>query len=193
LPPRPSLRRATHAYKPRAHHRRHKPVAHRKSVAHRGHVRPRHRRAHHARPHHTKAAKHLVLHRLSYPSPLCERRARMINDLIGMPDTGYEVTQAPVIAEAMPEQNGLIDISPIGPGAMTIGTPSPPVIFFPYTPIYPLGPGPVLLPPIGPPGPPPITPTAPTAVPEPGSWALMLIGFGFIGSTQRKRRRHQLQ
>jgi hypothetical protein len=33
-------------------------------------------------------------------------------------------------------------------------------------------------------------PTAGGAVPEPASWALMLIGFGGLGATLRRRRRH---
>jgi hypothetical protein len=35
-----------------------------------------------------------------------------------------------------------------------------------------------------------ITPAAVNAVPEPGTWAMMLVGFGAIGASMRRRRRH---
>ncbi len=42
----------------------------------------------------------------------------------------------------------------------------------------------------GPTNPPPLPPTAPpvSAVPEPGTWMMMLLGFGFIGFSMRRRR-----
>jgi hypothetical protein len=43
-------------------------------------------------------------------------------------------------------------------------------------------------PPPPPPPPPPPTPTPFSAVPEPGTWAMMLLGFGMIGLTLRRRR-----
>jgi hypothetical protein len=35
-----------------------------------------------------------------------------------------------------------------------------------------------------------ITPAAVTAVPEPGTWAMMLVGFGAVGASMRRRRRN---
>lgn len=64
--------------------------------------------------------------------------------------------------EAAPTPPGLIGV-PTGPGGFTPpgGTPETPVV-------------------------PPDTPTPPPAVPEPGTWALMLLGFGLIGWRVRK-------
>lgn len=64
--------------------------------------------------------------------------------------------------EAAPTPSGLIGV-PTGPGGFTPpgGTPETPVV-------------------------PPDTPTPPPAVPEPGTWALMLLGFGLIGWRVRK-------
>lgn len=39
-----------------------------------------------------------------------------------------------------------------------------------------------------PPGSPPPTPSVPGAVPEPGTWMTMLLGFGFIGWSMRRQR-----
>jgi hypothetical protein len=39
-------------------------------------------------------------------------------------------------------------------------------------------------PPIGPPGPPPVAP-----IPEPGTWALMILGFGLLGARLRRQAR----
>lgn len=43
----------------------------------------------------------------------------------------------------------------------------------------------VVEPPVGPPGVPPVT----APVPEPGTWALMIVGFGLLGARLRARRR----
>ncbi|MDZ4375263.1 MAG: PEPxxWA-CTERM sorting domain-containing protein, partial [Phenylobacterium sp.] len=45
--------------------------------------------------------------------------------------------------------------------------------------------GPPTEPPVVPPGPPTEPPV--TAVPEPGTWALMILGFGLIGARLRRR------
>jgi len=122
----------------------------------------------------------------------------MIDDLIGGLGNIDEATQIPVAGELVPRDQdwaalGLL-LGPIGGG---VGTPGSPIIFPPYVPLYPIGPGPVILPPIGPitppppigpPNPPITPPVAPAALPEPGSWVTMLIGFGLIGASARSRR-----
>jgi len=67
----------------------------------------------------------------------------------------------------------------------------PPVVTPPDT----GGPGqpPFVAPPPGPPGGPdrpPVQPpeTPPGGVPEPASWALMILGFGAVGASLRRRR-----
>jgi hypothetical protein len=82
---------------------------------------------------------------------------------------------------------------PGGPGVPVALTTPPgggPVVF-PFTPL-PGGGGGVILPPpttITPPPGPPIVPTTPTpsGVPEPGSWAMMLLGFVLIGGALRRK------
>jgi hypothetical protein len=188
LPPRPVLRRATLAGGPtkaRHHHRRiakkARPHVHRKHrPRHQGH-RPVHRRAHH-RPAATRSPP--ILHRVSYASPLCAERSPAMNTLLGLPP--YEVTQTPVAVEPTPL--GTPTISTPALVEVDLTTPPPaPVIIFPYTPIYPAGPGPVLVP-LGP-EPPPPPPALPRPVPEPGSWAMMLLGILMVGGAIRRRRR----
>lgn len=58
---------------------------------------------------------------------------------------------------------------PVGPPGVEIPVDQPPFV----------------QPPIGPPEGPPLT----TAVPEPGTWALMIVGFGLLGARLRARRR----
>lgn len=63
---------------------------------------------------------------------------------------------------------------------------SPPIVF-PAMPPPPPGGGGIIGPPVITQVPPPVTP--PPAVPEPGTWAMMLVGFAFIGGTLRFRAR----
>ena len=78
----------------------------------------------------------------------------------------------------LPQPSGYTAITP-GPG--TPGVPIGPQLLNP-TPLFPIGPG--LLP--GPGGTTPDTP----AVPEPGVWLTMVVGFGMIGAGFRQRRRY---
>jgi hypothetical protein len=77
---------------------------------------------------------------------------------------------------------------PVGPPTVT--PPQTPPDTPPVTP----PPGPPPVPPVGPPvGPPPITPAEPpgppvTPIPEPSTWALMILGFGLAGAGLRRRR-----
>lgn len=115
----------------------------------------------------------------------------MINALIGLPDISNDVTQTPVVAEDMAPVREMPETAlslPTGGGGM-IDTPR---VFFPYTPIYPPGPSPIIFPiapPIGPNPPitPPVTPpvTIPSA-PEPAGWAMMTLGFALIGALRRR-------
>ena len=126
---------------------------------------------------------------------MCDKRSSFINELIGLPDNEYEVTQIPVAY--------------VTPDVVDVATVLPPII--PYTPIYPPGPGPIILPPVGPGSPPPVfphvtppvtppvgppitlpvttTPVITTPVPEPASWMTMLFGFALVGGLARRRRR----
>ena len=102
-------------------------------------------------------------------------------------------------AEVLPPPAPLYHVVAGGPGA-PVAAPPPgggPVIF-PAIPPPPGGGGGVILPPpvITPPVTPPVTPPIvipppPTtgAVPEPSTWAMMLIGFAMIGRSLRARRR----
>lgn len=63
---------------------------------------------------------------------------------------------------------------------------SPPIVF-PAMPPPPPGGGGIIGPPVITQVPPPVTP--PPAVPEPGTWAMMLVGFAVIGGTVRFRAR----
>ena len=102
-------------------------------------------------------------------------------------------------AEVLPPPAPLYTVVAGGPGA-PVAAPPPgggPVIF-PAIPPPPGGGGGVILPPpvITPPVTPPVTPPIvipppPTtgAVPEPSTWAMMLIGFAMIGRSLRARRR----
>ena len=189
LPPRPALRRSTHASRPRRHRRRHA-IAHKRPVLQRHHLRHRARRPRHLAPHRPHSAgKQVSLHRLSYPSPLCAKRSHLINALIGLPDNEYAATQPPIPPEETAEVGNITTLPPFWPTPGAGIVDYPPVIF-PYTPIYPPGPGPILLPPVPPVGPnPPVTPpvvTIPRA-PEPAAWAMMSIGFALIGGSLRAR------
>lgn len=67
-----------------------------------------------------------------------------------------------------------------GGGSISTTTPSPPV----EPPPPPVEPPP---PPVDPPPPPPPPPVA--VVPEPGTWAMLILGFGLIGGAIRRQRR----
>ena len=188
-PSRPLRRRATHASKPHARHVAGKKIARKKAVHRRRHAaarpskRPRHSAHRRAAPH----AKHVVLRRVTYASPLCDRRTPFINDMIGLPDNEYAITQTPVPADTTITAP---TIAVVGPAA-----PDTPVSLLPYTPLYPLGPGPIVLPPVrpAPPLPPPVgppvtPPVTPSPVPEPASWTTMIFGMALAGGLIRRRR-----
>jgi len=172
-----------------------KKIAHKKPAPRR-HAAARPKRPRHALHRSPARPQHVILHRVLYASPLCDRRSSFINELIGLADNEYEVTQVPV-AYVTPD---VIDV------AMVL----PPTTPLRYTPIYPPGPGPIILPPVGPRAPPlvfpgvappvtlpvgpPITlpvtttPVITTTVPEPTSWMTMLFGFALVGGLARRRR-----
>jgi hypothetical protein len=173
-----------------------KKIVHKKAAHPRRHAAARPKRTRHAlhrRP--APPQQHVILHRVLYASPLCDKRSSFINELIGLPDNEYEVTQIPVAY--------------VTPDVIDVATVLPPII--PYTPIYPPGPGPIILPPVGP-GPPPLvfprvtppvtppvgppitlpvttTPVITIPVPEPASWMTMLFGFALVGGLARRRRK----
>jgi hypothetical protein len=190
LPPRPALRRATHAYKPKRHPHAHL-GAHKRPFAHRKHVKHRKHRARHRRPavaHHRRAMARIV-HRVSYPSPICAKRSHLINALIGLPDQDEAVTQPPVPPEETADVGNVTTPPPFWPTPGG-GVVDYPTTIFPYTPIYPPGPGPIILPPVppvgpNPPLPPPVFPIS--GAPEPGGWMMMSAGFAFIGGSLRRR------
>jgi hypothetical protein len=194
LPPRPVLRRATHAYRPKRHHRvragaHRRPAARRKHVNQVKHRKHRARHRHRAAPHHPHAAARTV-RRISYPSPICAKRSHLINALIGLPDQDEAVTQPPV----PPEETADVSHVTTPPSWPTPGSGvvDYPTTIFPYTPIYPPGPGPIILPPVppvgpNPPLPPPVFPIS--GAPEPGSWIMMGTGFALIGGSLRRTRR----
>ena len=192
LPARPALRRATHAHKPTRHRHAHakahkRTVVHRKNLGHRKH-RVLHRRplaASHRRPASAR------LHRLSYPSPICAKRSHLINALIGLPDYDEAVTQPLIPPVETAEIGTITTLPPFWPTPESGTVDSPPTIF-PYTPIYPPGPGPIILPPVPPVGPnPPLPPPVfpiPSA-PEPGAWMMISLGFALAGRAMRRRAR----
>lgn len=111
----------------------------------------------------------------------------MIDDLIGLGRVD-QATQSPVVADLLPGDYRLLDLTAVGwPTEGGGGTPGP---GFPDFPIRPVLPAPVVLPPLPPTAPnPPITPPIPPIpLPEPGSWAMMMLGFGLIGAAARSRR-----
>ena len=160
LPNRPVLHRLTHSSRPRRH-RRHHASRPKRAVAHHTHPRhrARHRRHHLARHRPHSGTKRIALHRLSYPSPLCAKRSHLINALIGLPDQDYAVTQPPIPPEETTQIGDITTLPPLWPTPGG-GTVDYPIIFFPYTPIFPPGPGPILLPPV-----PPLPPLAPPPLP----------------------------
>ena len=91
------------------------------------------------------------------------------------------------LAPPLPMKMASLNAVPIGPLALT-GSP-PPLFPFPGAPGLLIPPNSAETPtPPGPPGPPgpPITP--PLAVPEPGTWAMMLLGFSLMAWDARRSR-----
>ena len=86
-----------------------------------------------------------------------------------------------IVAPPIPVTMASIEAIPIPP--LVGQTPLPPGILFP--------PPSLIVPPTETPTPPIVTPPVitPSAVPEPGTWATMLLGFGFIGWQLRWRRK----
>jgi len=183
---RPVLHRATHASRPARPHRhrkatpRKKPVVHRKHRAVRHLAHKRHPAPHRRAAHPTRAR----LHKVTYASPLCGERSQTINDLIGLPD----VTELPVAAAATDVPTQVFDLPAIVGAGGTTG-PTGPGVGFPTGPGFPGGPtGPIVpLPPVVPPTP-PTPPIPPVAVPEPASWATMMLGMALVGRSMRRRR-----
>ena len=198
LPARPTVRRATFASRPshhvRAAHKRHKPVVKKRAVTAHKTAKHRPKRRPHAAAHRPGPAS-ARLHRVTYASPLCGERSMAMNTMLGLPD--YTITQPPEAADATELENAVLDVPPL---LGFTGGPTGPGVTFPggpYVPIYPGGPtGPTM--PIGPVGPigpigPVTPPTTPTAVPEPTSWATMMIGMALVGGTIRRRQRPALK
>ena len=192
LAPRPVLHRATHASRPARPHRHRKATPHKKPVVHRKHRAVRHL-AHKRHPVPHRRAAHPTrarLHKVTYASPLCGERSQTINDLIGLPD----VTELPVAATGSDVPNQVFDLPALVGGGGTTG-PTGPGVGFPTGPGFPGGPtGPIVpVPPVVPPTPPtpptpPIPPIPPVAVPEPASWATMMLGMALVGRSMRRRR-----
>lgn len=88
-----------------------------------------------------------------------------------------------LVAPPVPMQMASLEAIPVGP--FETGLPGPPGLFIPP-------PGGFVVPPTETPGgPPPVVPPPgppPPAVPEPATWAMMLIGFAMIGWTLRNSR-----
>lgn len=196
LSPRPRLKRATFAAKPHAPHRRHarphkrvKPksahakIAVHKKVATHKKLAPHKKRRHARRPARHHRAARIPLRRVTYASPLCAQRSPSLNYMLNLPD--FEVTQAPVVADSTSGVGILptfIQLPIIGGGG---GPGVGPLVFPPpVIPIYPVGPGPII---VRPPTPPPPPPPPPSAVPESSSWAMMMMGMMLVGSSIRRR------
>lgn len=211
LPPRPAVRRRTFASP--LPHRALRHQVHKKRAAH---AAPRKRRTaphhvhHPARRHSTAAARprtalrntRPALRRVTFASPICEDRAPAINALLGLPDV--PMLDQPLVASALqdvlaPEDQPLLGVPVAGYGDNGAGGDAPGGVL-PSSPGYPTGGGPgggvpVVVVPTGPGGgvtpgnpvisvPPPVT----SSVPEPTTWAIMVMGFGLIGGAMRRRR-----
>lgn len=217
--PHPLLHRASFAAKPRHHHARPKKRAKRRPAKHhvtaKHHVKAKHHARHgkHKVTHRRKTyPRHypVILHRVTFANPLCAKRSPVLNHMLGLPDQ----EAAPLIAEDTgPDTAGIlppyIDLAPIGVGYAPGPGPGPGP--FPYTPIYPVGPGPIIIfppppppPPVGPgclpggcgpvnPPPPPPPPVTPPSVPEPSSWAMMLLGMALVGGARRRMGKAAIQ
>lgn len=88
-----------------------------------------------------------------------------------------------------PLEIAMLDLLPLPPGAPPLEFGPPGSVGPPFSP-PPSGGVPPALPPgsPGPPGP----PGAPPTVPEPATWLMMLLGFGFVGARLRRRSQRQV-
>jgi hypothetical protein len=203
LPPRPAVRRATFASKPTHHarpaHKRHKPAVKKRAIG--KHKATKHKATKHRPKHRRHPAAHrpgpasLRVHRVTYASPLCDQRSSVMNTMLGLDD--YAITQPPEAAMAPGIDDAVLNAPDLfgytGGGGGGTGSPTGPIVIFPGGPTFPTGPtGPIIiLPPVGPVGPvgPVTPPTTPSAVPEPNSWATMMIGMMLVGGAVRRRQR----
>jgi hypothetical protein len=106
-----------------------------------------------------------------------------MNIMLGLPD--YTVTQPPEAAIAPTIEDTLLDLPPVlggTGGGGGIGSPTFPIVIFPGWPVFPIGPGPVIIPPVGPIAP----PVSPGTVPEPATWATMMLGMMLVGAAMRR-------
>lgn len=156
-------------------------VAHKRPVHHR----PRHKAVAH------KAAPRPIVHRVTYASPICDSRAPVIDELLGL--TGLPELppfDGPILPGPDEETaKAFAALLPTAPAPSVFPTQSfpffPGVIGFPF-PGSPGGGGGT--PPGGGGGTPPTV-----AVPEPASWAMMILGMGMAGYVLRRRRRKSQQ
>jgi len=154
------------------------------------------RPVHHRRTVAKKPAPRPIVHRVTYASPICEDRAPVINELLGLSD--LPVFEGPILPGPDDE------ITPKAFAALPREAPAlaPPPSRFPNFPgvlsfLPPPGggfpPGGGDTPPGGggdtPPGGGGDTPPPTVAVPEPATWAMMILGMGMAGYAIRRRRR----
>jgi hypothetical protein len=148
------------------------------------HHRPRHRAVAH------KAAPRPIVHRVTYASPICDSRAPVIDQLLGLtglpelppfdgpilpgPDEETAKAFAALLPNAPAPQSFPRQSFPFFPGAFGFPFPGGP------------GGGGGDTPPGGGGG---GTPPPTVAVPEPASWAMMILGLGMAGYVIRRRRR----
>ena len=104
------------------------------------------------------------------------------------------IVAAPPVPPVVPPEAPLDNVVAPKPVPAVGFTPAPggPPVVFPGVISPPGGGGGVILPPPITTTPPPVTPVVPTTpntpgVPEPGTWATMLLGFAMIGWTMRRR------
>ncbi|WP_404711930.1 PEPxxWA-CTERM sorting domain-containing protein [Sphingomonas sp. MMS24-J13] len=124
-----------------------------------------------------------ALQRATFGSPICQDRAPVMQAFgVGDMDQPLGDEFARAVQDALSPQDNQFTNSPGGNRPQNPGSvfPNTPTLTPPGTPNT--GPG-------GGPNPPP--PPPPPAVPEPSSWALMILGFGAIGMSLRRRRRVQ--